>query len=209
MTLPIFYSFRRCPYAMRARLALQSTGIQVELREIVLKDKAPEFLDTSPSKTVPCLKAGKRIIDESLHIMAWALGQKDPEHWLEMPPEGYELIAQCDGPFKQALDRTKYATRYPENDPSEERKKASDFIEVLETQLTDGFLFADTPKVADMAILPFVRQFANTDKTWFANQPWPKVQTWLDTFVNSDQFSSIMNKYPKWTSGDPITLFPK
>ena len=97
MTYPILYSFRRCPYAMRARLAIASSGIQVELREIILRDKAPEFLETSPTATVPCLKVGERVVDESLHIMAWALGQNDPENLIQMPTEGYSLMSTCDG----------------------------------------------------------------------------------------------------------------
>lgn len=208
MAQPILYSFRRCPYAMRARLAIQSAQIQVELREILLRDKAPEFLDCSPSKTVPCLKIDTKIIDESLHVMAWALAQNDPENWLEMPPEGYELIAHFDGPFKQSLDRTKYATRYPDANPKTEREKASVFIQKLDEQLTQPFLFKNTPSVADMAILPFIRQFANIDKTWFFAQPWPNVHEWLNAFTQSDRFLKIMDKYPKWTTGDPITLFP-
>lgn len=208
MAQPILYSFRRCPYAMRARLALQSAHIQVDLREILLRDKAPEFLDCSPSKTVPCLKTETKVIDESLHIMAWALAKNDPEHWLQMPPDGYELISQCDGPFKKSLDRTKYATRYPENDPVTERGNASQFIQKLDEQLSQNYLFKDTPSVADMAILPFVRQFANIDKAWFFSQPWPRVHEWLNAFTQSERFETIMDKYPKWTAGDPITLFP-
>lgn len=208
MSQPILYSFRRCPYAMRARLAVVSAQITVELREIVLRDKAPEFLECSPSKTVPCLKTDKKVIDESLHIMAWALAQNDPENWLQMPTEGYDLIAQSDGPFKKALDRTKYATRYPECVRDEERAKASSFIQQLEIQLDKPYLFKDTPSIADMAILPFIRQFANIDKEWFFAQPWPRVQKWLSCFMESERFLSIMTKYPKWQSGDDVTLFP-
>lgn len=208
MSQPILYSFRRCPYAMRARLAVVSAQITVELREIVLRDKAPEFLECSSSKTVPCLKTDKKVIDESLHIMAWALAQNDPENWLQMPTEGYDLIAQSDGPFKKALDRTKYATRYPECVRDEERAKASSFIQQLEIQLDKPYLFKDTPSIADMAILPFIRQFANIDKEWFFAQPWPRVQKWLSCFMESERFLSIMTKYPKWQSGDDVTLFP-
>lgn len=157
--IPILYSFRRCPYAMRARLALAASGVMVELREVLLRDKAPAFLATSPSATVPCLKTEHHVLDESLEIMRWALKASDPEGWLEMPEVGEALIAKADGPFKQALDRTKYTTRYPESDPQKERAKAVAFLSELDRQIAGKrFLFKETPSLADMAILPFVRQ---------------------------------------------------
>jgi len=204
---PILYSFRRCPYAMRARLAILTSGIHVQLREIVLRDKAPEFLETSPSGTVPCLKVGGKVIDESLHIMAWALAQNDPEAWMQMPTEGYELMSQCDGPFKHSLDRTKYGTRYPDDSTSQHRELASAFIRQLNDQLSPN-LFGDKIKLADMAILPFVRQFAHIDQAWFYAQPWPKVIAWLDAFKASDAFNAIMPKYTKWHTGDTPVYFP-
>ena len=204
---PILYSFRRCPYAMRARLAILTSGINVQLREIVLRDKAPEFLETSPSGTVPCLKVGEKVIDESLHIMAWALAQNDPEAWMQMPTEGYELMSQCDGPFKHSLDRTKYGTRYPDDSTSQHRELASAFIRQLNDQLSPH-LFGDKIKLADMAILPFVRQFAHIDQAWFYAQPWPKVIAWLDAFKASDAFNAIMPKYTKWHTGDTPVYFP-
>jgi len=207
MTRPILYSFRRCPYAMRARLAIQSAGIACELREIVLRDKAPEFLEASPKGTVPVVVADT-VIDESHDVMLWALGQNDPENWLKMPDLGFELLDTVIGPFKTALDRYKYQNRHG-SDIEEEREKASLFLTTLEDQL-DGqsYLFGDTPTLADMGILPFVRQFANTDRDWFNAQPWPSVIRWLDAFLISDRFTAIMGKYPKWHSGDPVTVFP-
>lgn len=207
MTHPILYSFRRCPYAMRARLAIASSGIQVELREIILRDKAPEFLETSPTATVPCLKINERVIDESLHIMAWALGKNDPEKLMQMPTEGYSLMSTCDGPFKQSLDRYKYPNRYPDIDPIENREAASDFIRAIEQRLDDN-LFGNAPKLADIAILPFVRQFAHVDLEWFSAQPWEKTKMWLQKFKESHQFAAIMGKYPKWVTGDMPTYFP-
>ena len=206
---PILYSFRRCPYAMRARLAIAVSGQRVELREIVLRDKAPEFLATSPSATVPCLKVGEAVIDESLDVMKWALGKSDPEGWLDMPEQGHDLIAEADGPFKQALDRTKYATRYPDADPENERAKAHDFLHVLNTQLTQSFLFGSTPTLADMAILPFVRQFAFIDKARFDAEEWPNLSRWLEAFLVSDRFLSIMAKYSKWEAGQAPICFPE
>lgn len=207
---PILYSFRRCPYAMRARLAIASAGVEVELREIVLREKSPEFLATSPSATLPCLEATSGVIDESLDIMHWALAQKDPEGWLNMPAAGNAWIARADGPFKTALDRTKYATRYDDADPEVERAKANGFLSDLNAQIamTDAVAIFDQPTLADFAILPFVRQFAFINKPLFDAEPFPALQTWLETFLTSDRFAAIMQKYPKWQAGDALTLFP-
>lgn len=207
MTHPILYSFRRCPYAMRARLAIASSGIQVELREIVLRNKPPEFLETSLTATVPCLQVNEHIVDESLHIMAWALGQNDPENLMQMPTEGYALMLTCDGTFKQALDRYKYPNKYPDVDPIENRDAASDFIHELEQHLDEN-LFGHDPKLADFAILPFIRQFAHVDYDWFSTQPWEKTKVWLQNFKDSSRFAAIMDKYPKWVNGDAPTYFP-
>ncbi|MEL7150722.1 MAG: glutathione S-transferase [Pseudomonadota bacterium] len=210
MTRPILWTFRRCPYAMRARLAIASSGVAVELREILLRDKPAAFLDASPKGTVPVVVDGDTVIEESLDVMHWALHQNDPEHWLDMPSTGYDLIVQSDGPFKTALDRTKYAVRYPDVDVEEERVKAGAFLMTLEAQLDDKlFLFGDTPRLADMAILPFVRQFAHVDLDWFQTQPWHNVTRWLEAFKTSDRFHSIMTKYPQWQPGDAPTSFPK
>ena len=211
--LPILYSFRRCPYAMRARLALRSSGIAVELREVLLRDKAPEFLAASPSATVPTLvEADGSVIDESLDIMLWALERNDPEGWLApetgAPDDMLALIAHMDGPFKQSLDRYKYDTRHPDHDRLEERGKAAAELHDLNDRLVAaGWLFGSRPSLADMAILPFVRQFANTDRAWFDGEDWPALKVWLDDFERSDRFTAIMDKYPKWMAGDPVTVF--
>lgn len=205
---PILYSFRRCPYAMRARLALVSAGIETELREILLRDKAPELLEASPKGTVPVLVDGQRVLEESLDIMDWALAQNDPEGWLGFPPEGRDLIAECDGPFKTALDRYKYDTRYG-SDPEMERETASKFLCKLDSMLArQDYLYGSAPTQPDMAILTFVRQFANTDRAWFDVQGWPHLIRWLDAFVESERFKMIMGKYPRWNAGDPMTVFP-
>ena len=207
--LPIFWSFRRCPYAMRARLAVRSSGIQVELREILLKDKPDAFLQTSASATVPTVQHDDLIIDESFDIMRWALTKSDPEGWLNMP-QGWEVwIEECDGPFKAALDHTKYAVRYPNRDKAEEREKASVFLRKLDTQLEgQSFLFGDRATLADMALLPFVRQFANTELAWFHAQEWPNLIRWLAAFLKSDDFVGIMNKYKPWEPEQAPILFP-
>jgi glutathione S-transferase len=145
-------------------------------------------------------------LDESLDIMIWALQKNDPEGWLTMPQAGWDWIARADGPFKQALDRTKYATRYADVDPAEERAKAAVFLTDLEGQLSDWIF--DRPTLADFAILPFVRQFAFIDKAWFDAQPWPRLHAWLERFLTSDQFDRIMAKHPIWDEADAATLFP-
>ena len=203
---PVLYSFRRCPYAMRARLALASAGVEVELREILLRDKPAAFLAASPSGTVPCLVHEGGVIDESLDVMVWALTLNDPEGWLQMPEEGHDWIARSDGPFKQALDRTKYANRYPGTDPESQRKAAAGFLNELNAQI--GEWIFDRPSLADYAILPFVRQFAFIDKQWFDAQDWPALQGWLERFLVSDRFEHIMSKYPQWRQGDAPVLFP-
>jgi glutathione S-transferase len=203
---PVLYSFRRCPYAMRARLALASAGIAVELREILLRDKPPAFLAASPSGTVPCLVHDGGVIDESLDVMVWALKQDDPEGWLQMPEAGHDWITRADGPFKQALDRTKYANRYPGTDPETQRDAAAGFLSDLNTQI--GEWIFDRPSLADFAILPFVRQFAFIDKEWFDAQHWPRLHGWLERFLVSDRFEHIMDKYPQWREGDAPVSFP-
>lgn len=203
----ILYSFRRCPYAMRARLAIQSAGLTPVHREILLRDKAPEFLAASPKGTVPVIVDGDRVIEESLDIMKWALAQNDPNRLLDMPNEGHTLIETNDTTFKAALDRTKYAHRH-QSDPELERAKAQTFLDTLAHHLSKNIhLLAPHQTLADLAILPFIRQFANIDRPRFdADAPQP-VQDWLDRFLASDAFASIMQKYPKWQNGDPVTRF--
>ncbi|MFT6024428.1 MAG: glutathione S-transferase [Ascidiaceihabitans sp.] len=203
---PVLYSFRRCPYAMRARLALVVSGQQVELREVVLRDKPDAFLAISPSATVPCLQVGETIIDESLDVMIWALERADPQHWLDMPKAGWDWIKRADGPFKDALDRTKYASRYPDTDASEHRAIAAQFLTDLDAQITSWMFERAT--LADYAILPFVRQFAFIDKAWFDAQPWPNLQGWLQRFLDSDDFAVIMPKYQQWIDKAEPVFFP-
>lgn len=189
-------------------MAVLSAGLEVELREIKLKDKPQAFLSASPSATVPNLQAGDLNLDESLDIMLWALGQSDPHGLLNMPEIGKTLIAQNDGPFKAALDHTKYAVRYPDLDPQSERAKASDFIQCLDARLAaQAFLTGDTPSLADIAIFPFVRQFAHIDRAWFETQPWPHVILWLDGFLRSADFQKAMTKVPVWDGGTHLFLF--
>lgn len=213
--LPILYSFRRCPYAMRARLALLASGIPVELREILLREKAPEFLAVSPSATVPCLvTTSGDVVDESYDIMRWALSLNDPEGWLE-PEDGdldqaLMLIRDIDGPFKRHLDRYKYDTRYTDVSRTTERSAAAAYLKTFDERLVDrNWLLGTRPSLADFAILPFVRQFANTDRDWFDVEDWPYLQSWLKAFETSQRFADIMTKYDIWRAGDvPITFEP-
>jgi glutathione S-transferase len=208
-SLPILWSFRRCPFAMRARLAIHASGVQVALREILLRDKPAAFLATSSKATVPVVDTGTQVIAESRDIMLWALARNDPEGWLDMPQAGHDLLDTCDGPFKTALDHTKYAVRYPDLDIETERAKALDFLRDLDRRLrASAFLFGPQARMADIAILPFVRQFAHIDLAWFATQDMPDLLRWLDNFKGSARFAAVMRKYPPWQSGQDQVLFP-
>ncbi|MFT6074214.1 MAG: glutathione S-transferase [Yoonia sp.] len=194
---------------MRARLAIQSSGQRVTLQEILLKDKPAAFLVASPKGTVPVVQKGDKVIEESRDVMLWALGRSDPEGWLKMSSEGHALIDACDGPFKQALDHTKYAVRFPDRDEMAERAKAVIFLRDLDARLSQSpFLMGPTRTLADMAILPFVRQFANTDRVWFDTQELGPLTAWLDAFLGSDRFRKVMTKYPPWQNGQDQVLFP-
>lgn len=209
---PILYSFRRCPYAMRARMALLASGTTCELREIALKAKPPEMLQASPKGTVPVLVLpDDTVIDESLDIMLWALRQNDPQHWLSPETESLEvmlhLIAQNDGDFKRHLDRYKYPGRYENVDALAHRAAGAAFLISLETRLAcHAFLFGTRPALADMALFPFVRQFAETGREWFDAQPWPHVQAWLHGLIASSLFQTAMHKYAPWTPDSDALL---
>lgn len=190
------YSFRRCPYAMRARMALRYSGVPVEIVEVSLKAKPAEMLAISPKGTVPVLDADGRVIDESLEIMRWALAQNDPQGWLlDGDSRIAELIEANDQGFKVDLNRYKYSERYPEQPMEVYRAQGAVFLQRLEGLLQDrDYLLADHPSLADIALLPFVRQFAHVDREWFAQTPYPRLQAWLHNFLESDLFTSIMKK---------------
>jgi len=201
MTLPILYSYRRCPYAMRARLALHQAGIKVEIREISLRDKPKHMLAVSPKGTVPVLVLpNQQIIEQSLDIMHWALQQHDAQSWLSASSsETNALINQNDTSFKQALDGYKYPERYPEFPPPYFRQQGEQFLQRLEDLLrAHTFLLSHQATLADVAIFPFVRQFAAVDDEWFAASPYHKLRTWLDYWVTSSLFEAIMQKYPSY-----------
>ena len=204
--MPVLYSFRRCPYAMRARMALSISGAAYEHREILLRDKPAAMLAASPKGTVPVLVLDNgRVIDESYDVMLWALSQNDPEGWLapemtDMQP----LIDIITGDFKTHLDRYKYASRYDENAPrgavdESHRAAAIDALAPLEARLkTTPYLMGKTRTLADIATIPFIRQFAATEPDWWAGLDKPELKTWLKTNLESDLFKTIMKKHPLW-----------
>lgn len=219
--LPVLYSFRRCPYAMRARLALAVSGQHCELREVVLRDKPAELRAASPKATVPVLVLpGGEVLEQSLAIMQWALQRHDPEGWLPADSAAQQaqqtLIAANDGPFKHALDRYKYPNRYAGEHTAEaqafaesHRRDAAAWLMSLQTLLCrDGWLCGPTASLADMALLPFVRQFAHTDPGWFAAQPWPQLEAWLGCWESGALLHQVMKKYPPWQAGRCGPAFP-
>jgi len=195
---------------MRARMSLSASGITCEVRELVLRDKPTHMLEISPKGTVPVLQTSDGIvIEESLEVMLWALRQADPLDWLkpELADEAamLDLIRKCDEEFKPHLDRYKYANRYEGADPEHHRSKATAYINELNKRLANSpYLFGSRPSLADYGIAPFIRQFANTDRVWFDQAPFPYLQNWLVEFLNSEIFLEIMEKLPVWKPGDCV-----
>jgi len=194
---PLLYSFRRCPYAMRARMALYQAGEQCEIIEVELKAKPAEMLALSPKGSVPVLQLPSgTVLDESLDIMHWALAQNDPAHWL---PSSWaisqSLIDANDTDFKSNLDRYKYPQRFPGGNSLMARDQCFDFLRQLQAQLSgNDYLLGSQVSFVDIAIFPFIRQFANTDVQWFAAQDLPDVQRWLGSLVNCFLFKTVMVK---------------
>lgn len=197
MASPILYSYRRCPYAMRARMALRYAGVVVDIREILLKDKPVHMLQVSPKGTVPVLALPDgQVIDESLEIMIWALRQNDVDGWLAADDFlTRQLIAENDGRFKQNLDQYKYAIRFPEHTAEYYRTQGEEFLTKLELRLHQtSFLIGDTISLADIAIFPFVRQFAAVDNAWFESTDYSKLKLWLRHMIESELFRRVMEK---------------
>lgn len=208
MSSNILYSFRRCPYAMRARMAIAVSGIKVELREVVLRDKPQALLELSPKATVPVLQTNEgTIIDESLDIMHWALQQSDPENWLAIID--HDLITNNDGDFKHWLDRYKYADRYPKQSEQFFRQQGEKTLFRLEQCLIKTrYLSSQSITLTDIALFPFIRQFAFVDINWFEQTPYPNLQNWLNTFISSPLFIRVMKKYPPWQKESDPVIFP-
>lgn len=196
MSEAVLYSFRRCPYAMRARMALRYSGVAVQIIEVSLKAKPAEMLALSPKGTVPVLSVDGRVIDESLAIMGWALAQNDPEGWLLGDDRATQaLIEENDQGFKHQLNRYKYAERYPEYPMEHYRAEGEVFLMRLEGLLAEReYLLAGHLSLADVALAPFVRQFAHVDREWFGQAPYPRLQGWLQRFLESPLFIAVMAK---------------
>jgi glutathione S-transferase len=195
---PILYSFRRCPYAMRARLALAVSAARCELREVKLSAKPQAMLAASPKGTVPVLVLPDgTVLDESLDIMRWALARRDPEGWLAR--DDAELIARNDGPFKHDLDRTKYPERYGA-DAGAHRESGLAFLRELDGRLASaGQLCGSARGLTDAAIMPFVRQFAAANREWFEAQSLPHLKSWLAGHLASGLFAAIMVRVTTWS----------
>jgi len=213
---PVLYSFRRCPYAMRARLALYVSGLAIELREVSLSNKPESMLAASPKGSVPVLVLPDgRVIDESWEIMLWALRQHDPDGWLGKNGAYIDaataLVIENDTTFKVYLDRYKYPDRCQGNPPTDYRIQAEIFLRDLENRLGAApCLLGDTLSIADAGIFPFIRQFADVDKNRFAQSPYVSLQHWLKDMLNAERFDAVMRKYPPWRPGDiPIIMANK
>ncbi|MGY2330818.1 glutathione S-transferase [Pseudomonas sp. SDT2931_S440] len=196
MSEAVLYSFRRCPYAMRARMALRYSGLAVQIIEVSLKAKPAEMLALSPKGTVPVLSVDGRVIDESLAIMRWALAQNDPEGWLLGDDRATQaLIEENDQGFKHQLNRYKYAERHPEYPMEHYRAEGEVFLMKLEGLLAEReYLLAGHLSLADVALAPFVRQFAHVDREWFGRAPYPRLRAWLQRFLESPLFIAVMAK---------------
>lgn len=212
--LPILYSFRRCPYAIRARLALHASNMSYELREVQLRDKPATMLAASPKGSVPVLVLPDgQVIDESLDIMLWALRHRDPHVWLgagdDTPSQASHLIELNDGAFKRALDQYKYADPAAVSLSMQYRAEGEIFLQQLEARLqAHAYLLGASFSIADAAILPFIRQFAGVDSEWFDTAPYPHLRAWLHHGVASTLFLAVMQKYPVWQPHAPPCVIP-
>lgn len=210
--LPVLYSFRRCPYAIRARLALRVAGVAVALREVVLSNKPAALTAASPKATVPVLQLPDgTVLEQSIDIMRWALTSNDPQAWLRVTEHDAvrTWIDLNDGPFKHALDQYKYASRDPERPAHAGRDEAVTLmLAPMNARLAESrFLLRDTPSLADMSVVPFVRQFAAVDDAWFRRAPIPHLQAWLNRITASALFVSVMPKCAAWQPGDADVAF--
>jgi len=218
LTLPVLYSLRNCPYAMRARVAIYYAKQKVALRDLVLSNKPDEMLAASPKGTVPVLVIGNefekpQVIDESLEVMLWALNESDPDNLLhgETPhllPEMLSLISQFDNEFKTCFDKYQCAKRYHEDTLENDRKACEKYIMDLEQRLqVNDFLMSDKNSLADIALLPFIRKFSKVERQWYLQSPYPKLRAWLNQYLQSRMFSKVMTQYPLWVDKGELTIF--
>ena len=201
---PILYTFRRCPYAMRARLAIKASGVIVEIREVKLKNKPEELLNISPKATVPVLYiSSKKIIEESLDIMKWALEINDPLKLLEQVKlnkiEVHNTFNKLENDFKQNLDRYKYSSRFDQPNPELYRDKNLRILNQFNNLLQHNKgIYSSHLSLLDYAIFPFIRQFRNVNSIWFDSLELKFLKSWLYELIDSDEFSSIMKKNLIW-----------
>lgn len=210
MAYPVLYTFRRCPYAIRARMTLRYAGIKVRIREVALKHKPQAMLDASPKGTVPVLVLDDgTVIEESTDIMYWALHQSDPNQWNHpvYQRDSVKLIRINDKEFKPLLDNYKYPQSSEKQDPVYYRDQTQPYLQMLNHRLSGSpFLFGTTINIADVALFPFIRQFAMVDKEWFDQTPYVDLQKWLQTLLGSDLFNAVMKKYQPWDGQEEPVL---
>lgn len=218
--LPILYSLRNCPYAMRARLAIFKSKVKIELRDIVLSNKPDEMLLASPKGTVPVLvlnqEQPRQVIDESLEIMLWALTKNDPEDLLHRSQQEVggsqlskmlSLINIFDTEFKSKLEQYRCAKRYHEDNLLECRGSCEKYLQIIEERLCQhAFIMSDKESVVDIALLPFLRQFAQVERQWYLQSPYPKLRQWLNHYLQSPMFSKVMTKYPLWLERNEVIV---
>jgi len=212
--LPVLYSLRNCPYAMRARMAIYVSGQAVLLRDIVLSDKPAHMLQVSPKGTVPVLVLQNgEVLDQSLEIMMWAFGQGDPSNYLmsdgpNTQAEMLSLIALFDTEFKLCLEHYRSAKRYHDESVLEHRLACEQYLQMLEQKLSQHlYLMSDNPSLADLAIVTFIRQLARVERQWYLQSPYPNIRKWLNGFLQGRMFSKVMTKYPLWLAAKPLIVF--
>lgn len=214
MALPVLYSLRNCPYAMRARLAIYAAKQQVQLRDLVLSNKPAEMLAVSPKGTVPVLvTASNQVIDESLAIMQWAFSQSDPDDYLDSktPNALAEMLAAIeifDHEFKGHLEKYRCSKRYHEPSLIADRQQCERYLASLELRLCQyQYLMSDKPSLADLALMPFIRQFARVERQWYLQAPYPKLRQWLNGYLQSRMFSKVMEQHPLWLDAKQVVIF--
>ena len=213
--LPILYSFRRCPYAMRARMALLISNITCEIREVRLSNKPSEMLTLSPKGTVPVLLLENGLVlDESLDIMFWALERNDPnsllQDYLINESENKKILNMIDNDFKFALDRYKYPNRYDDIDPLKYRDICENILVSINNKINEyNYIYGKHLSFIDMAVLPFIRQFRIANPVWFDNEMSQiKIKFWLENFLSLTTFKNVMIKYPEWVNAREKIIFP-
>ena len=217
--LAILYSLRNCPYAMRARMAIYKAQFPVLLRDLVLSNKPEEMIIASPKGTVPVIVlANGDVIEESLDVMLWALKENDPQDLMHsseankvnIAQEMLVLINHFDVGFKASLEQYKCAKRYKETNIVECREACLSFIADLEQRLgKHDFLMSNNESLVDIALMPFIRQFAKVERQWYLQSPYPKLQAWLNRYLQSTMFSKVMSKHPLWLDSKQQVIFPE